>query len=209
MSVQTRLAEAKARRAALREKRRTIKQKLNSTNERIRRLARQAKKPDRKGVPNWLPDQYVTHWREPWTAKARLNDGFRARIWANGYVSPNFTRAEAACKNGTPLPVSMRTDAQEHAFGLEVVRHELGDVSMPVLSWYRTPEYNRQIGGATASRHMKGDATDFTKQTIDRIGRARFIKVAEKVYANDGFGQYPSGSVHLDDRDYKARWNDF
>lgn len=103
----------------------------------------------------------------------------------------------------------MRTRARNHAFNLERLRHELGDVSMPILSWYRHPAYNRAIGGASQSRHMSADATDFSRETVNRIGRGRFFSAANKVFAKGGVGDYPSGSAHVDSRGWYARWTSF
>ncbi len=89
---------------------------------------------------------------------------------------------------------------------MERLRHELGDKPLPVLSWYRTPAHNTAVGGASQSRHMHADAADFTTQTVAGFGAARFDATCDKVFANGGFGRYPSGSRHGDSRGSPARW---
>jgi len=147
------------------------------------------------------------YWKHPYSFRARHSRKFKKFCWSRGYVSPNFTRAEWACSDGTPVPYRLRKNAQRQAFNLELVRHKLGDRPIGGISYYRTSSYNRQIGGATASRHVYADATDFSVETVTRFGRNKFLAVAEKVYGRGGVGSYPSGSVHLDSRGYRARWN--
>lgn len=190
------------------EKKRSLLQRFRSRKEQAKRLARKIKRR-RRGVPHWLPDQYVPLWRKPWTKNARNNQAFRNLLWSKGYASPNFTEAETRCKDGTRVPATLRKGAQDQAFRLEQVRHHLGDISMPVLSWYRHAAYNRLIGGASQSRHIQADATDFDIGTVNRIGRTRFDAAFERFYKNDGFGQYPSGSRHGDVRGYRSRWTSF
>ena len=156
-----------------------------------------------------VPEKYLDHWRRPWTRKAKYSPGFRLWLHKKGRLSPHFTYSEAACKDGTQIPRHLRTKARNHAFNLERFRQELGGVSLPVMSWYRHPAYNRKIGGASKSQHMSAVATDFSRQTVDRIGRQKFFEVANRVFKNGGVGDYPSGSAHVDSRGYFARWTSF
>lgn len=161
--------------------------------------------------PEGLKEKYRDWWDKPWTVKARRfrNHGFHRNLNELGRLTPNFTFAEVACHDGTPLPRRYRWRMRKHCFKLEQFRHAVGDKSMPILSGYRTPAYNAEIGGASQSRHMSGDATDFSSQTVNRIGNVRFFQVAEAIFQNDGVGDYPSGSAHLDSRGYRARWRSF
>ena len=165
--------------------------------------------PDRpKDVPRWLPREYWDRWRKPWSDDAAKSAKFRELCWNNGFASPNFQRKETACHDAknTPVPGNLRVNAQRQAFNLERLRHELGDKPLPVLSWYRTPAHNTAVGGASQSRHMQADAADFTTQTVAGFGPARFDATCDKVFANGGFGRYPSGSRHGDSRGSPARW---
>lgn len=165
--------------------------------------------PDRpEGVPRWVPRQYWEHWQRPWTEKASSSAKFRELLWRNGFVSPHFERIEAACHDAasTAVPGNLRTNAQRQGFNLERLRHELGDKPLPALSWFRTPSHNTAVGGASQSRHMQADAADFTTQTVNGFGAAKFDAACDKIYANGGFGSYPSGSRHVDSRGSKARW---
>lgn len=148
-------------------------------------------------------------WKRPWRGNAQRSRKFKRLLLKHGYLSPHFKVSDAKCHNGTPVPSSLIGAAQRHAFNLERFRHGIGDVPLGVLSWYRTAAYNRQIGGATYSQHIRAVATDFASSLIARVGRTRWYGVANRVFANGGVGNYPSGSGHLDSRGYRARWTSF
>jgi hypothetical protein len=159
--------------------------------------------------PSGLPAALRPHWDAPWTSAAAGSSAFRSWLHQHGYLSPHFTKAEARCKDGTPVPLSLESKARDHAFRLEQVRHKLGDHPLRAISWYRTPAYNRRIGGARASRHMQADATDFSREFVESIGRSRFMAAVYSVFRLHGIGTYPWGAVHCDSRPYPARWNDW
>ncbi len=84
---------------------------------------------------------------------------------------------------------------------LEAVRASL-DHPIEILSGYRSPLYNKAVGGKKNSQHMQGRAADFRikglepSQIYHRImdmHRAKVIRVG-------GIGLY-KGFVHLDTRD--------
>jgi hypothetical protein len=156
-----------------------------------------------------VPKKYRYQWEHPWTRRAKYGPRFRMWLARNGRLSPHFTYAEAACKDGTQIPKRLRTGARNHAFNLERFRHELGDQTLTPLSWYRHPAYNRKVGGASQSQHLTGRATDFSRETVERVGRDRWNRAAEKVFKNGGVGSYPAGSAHLDSRGFRARWSSF
>jgi GH25 family lysozyme M1 (1,4-beta-N-acetylmuramidase) len=158
-------------------------------------------------APKSLPRRFWHHWRFPWGPRARNSGGFKDWCWAHGFLSPHFSRAEWACHDGTAIPESLRSKAQRHAFNMERLRHELGDIPIPTISPYRDPAYNAKIGGATLSEHMDADATDHSKEWVDGVGRSRFMAACEKVFANGGLGIYPWGAFHVDSRGYRARWS--
>lgn len=163
-----------------------------------------------KRVPKWITNpKHREYWKKPWLHEAGQSRSFKRLLWKHGRVSPNFTRAEWNCHDGTKVPWRLKGRAQRHGFHLEKFRHALGDVSLPILSGYRDPQYNAQIGGASQSRHMSGDATDFSKSVVDEVGHARFFHVADVMFPTGGVGEYPGGSAHLDSRGYRARWTSF
>ena len=145
-------------------------------------------------------------WQHPYGRRASRSRRFKRFCWKHGYVSPNFTRQEWASKDGTPVPESLRKNAQRQAFLCERLRHQLGDKPLGALSYYRSPAHNAAVGGASASRHMSADACDWSVETVNRFGRDRFEAAIQKIWANHGIGHYPSGSAHTDARNYRARW---
>lgn len=159
--------------------------------------------------PSKLPAKYRRFWDRPWEPAARRSVGFRRWLRDNGYLTPHFRTVEAHSKDGVKVPRRYSYRCRQHAFLLEVLRHELGDVPLPVLSWYRSPARNAAVGGAKASRHMKADATDFDRSVVSRVGRDRFFRAAEKVFKDGGVGNYPGGSAHVDSRGWRARWRSF
>lgn len=155
--------------------------------------------------PRGLPTRYQWHWDNAWTSRARLHPGFRKWLGANGYLSPHFTRAEAASKDGKPVPDRLLSGAHRHAFNLERLRHELGDKPVPIVSWYRSPERNRAADGAAGSKHLEALATDHPVEWVRQ--HKNFDAIADKIFADDGFGQYPNGNRHVDSRGSRARWS--
>lgn len=149
---------------------------------------------------------YRRAWKRPWTRFARRLPGFKRFCWRHGFVSPHYTRQEWASKDGTPVPRHLRKNAQRQAFNLERLRHALGDKPLGGLSYYRSPRHNAAVGGASQSRHMSADATDFSVETINRFGRTRFLNECYRIWKNGGVGTYSSGSAHTDSRGYPARW---
>lgn len=70
---------------------------------------------------------------------------------------------ELQCHDGTDYPYMYRDDVTRlpnlmEAF--EALRSKLGDKPLTILSAYRTPQYNKKIGGATRSQHTEGRALD-------------------------------------------------
>jgi GH25 family lysozyme M1 (1,4-beta-N-acetylmuramidase) len=168
--------------------------------------------PDRpEGVPRWVPRQYWGHWQRPWDDSATRSAKFRDLCWRNGFASPHFERKETSCHDpqNTPVPGGLRANAQRQAFNLEKLRHALGDKPLPILSWFRTPAWNTHVGGVSQSRHMQADASDFTVQTVASFGATKFDQTCDRIFANGGFGTYPSGSRHVDSRGSRARWSSF
>jgi len=77
---------------------------------------------------------------------------------------------------------------------LQAMRTELG-CPLYVLSGYRCPTYNTQIGGAKGSYHMLGQAADVTdyKHSPDELA------ALGKKHGFTGIGRYyQSNFVHLD-----------
>jgi GH24 family phage-related lysozyme (muramidase) len=158
-----------------------------------------------KDAPKDLPEKWFDHWRRPWLRKARRNIGFRHWLGRHGYLTPHFTKAEAASKAGARCPTAgipklLIPAARNHAFRLERLRHALGDRPMSPLSWYRSPCHNTEVGGARHSKHLAAIATDFVKAWVDRSGGQAKLTALAKELGFKGVGTYPGGNMHLDSR---------
>lgn len=121
-------------------------------------------------------------------------------------ITPNFTWAEAECHDGAEVPLELQPNVRRVANLLEKIRARHGGPLIAV-SWYRTPWYNKQIGGAPASRHMVGDAVDFRPTDLDDLPRLR-AQVEDMIRDGEvtelgGLGVYRSW-LHVDTRPRKA-----
>lgn len=74
----------------------------------------------------------------------------------NKKISANFTVKEFACKDGTD---SILIDREFVADKLQKIRNHFG-ASVTINSGYRTDSYNKKVGGAANSYHVKGQAFD-------------------------------------------------
>lgn len=157
--------------------------------------------------PKGLPRRLRRHWRKPWTLRARRSKKFATWLDRHGYLSPHFTKEEAACKDGSLVPRRLLKNARRHAFNLERLRHRLGDRPIPIISWYRTPDYNFRVGGAAGSKHVEALATDHPVFWVRK--HRDFDRIADRIFAKGGLGTYPGGSRHLDSRGTRARWSSY
>jgi zinc D-Ala-D-Ala carboxypeptidase len=75
-----------------------------------------------------------------------------------------ITNSQTASRMGIPNdpPKDILDTAIRVATRMEKVRSALGDNSILVSSWYRSPKLNIAIGGVGSSQHCKGEAVDFT-----------------------------------------------
>lgn len=121
-------------------------------------------------------------------------------------LTKNFLLTEFACKDGTQVPEKYVCNAQELAHNLQALRDHLDE---PVIlnSGYRTPKYNKSVGGKTASKHLLAQAADINvKSKTPKQLHAIIEKLIEqKIMKQGGLGLYP-GFVHYDVRGTKSRW---
>lgn len=90
--------------------------------------------------------------------------------------------------------------------------------SLSINSGHRTPLRNEQVGGASKSRHMVGEAVDLTVGDFNNDGvyteadKDLLLKICDEELIKDqgGIGKYPgTRNVHIDVRGYRARWNTY
>lgn len=121
-------------------------------------------------------------------------------------LTKNFAIVEFMCKDGTPVPLKYLPNVQKLASNLQVLRDHLGE-PIRLNSGYRSPTYNKKIGGAKDSQHMLAKAADITVKTKTPKQLAVIIEklISEGKMEQGGIGIYP-GFTHYDVRGTKARW---
>lgn len=101
----------------------------------------------------------------------------------------SFSPREVACKGTGQLIVD--EDAMNR---LQALRDALGKPLL-LTSAYRSPQHNRAVGGAKASKHMEGIAFDVRMENHD----PHRFEAAARAAGFSGFGYYPrSGFMHID-----------
>ncbi len=155
----------------------------------------------------------------------------------NTLLSDHITLADLQCHLAAPFPHFLATQTSL-LVKLEGIADELLQRGLPgdhikVMSGFRTPEYNREIGNRTTySRHIAGDAADIF---IDKDGDGRMddlnhdgrvnsrdarllLALVERMDESEAYGPLVGGAsayranrehgpfVHVDTRGYPARW---
>lgn len=117
----------------------------------------------------------------------------------NKKVSKNFKVKEFKCKDGSDVILI----SPELVKILQTIRDHFGK-PLYINSAYRTPPYNKKIGGATYSQHLYGTACDIR---INGVTPKEVAKFAETLLIEcGGIGIYKN-FTHVDVRAVKSRWN--
>lgn len=78
------------------------------------------------------------------------------------------------------------------------------DAPITIQSGYRTPAYNRAVGGAPASQHMEGRAADIT---VEGVSPDKVWEWADSHNSQHGVGRYTT-FTHVDKRvTGRKRWD--
>lgn len=121
-------------------------------------------------------------------------------------LSKNFNSREFRCGLGSPCRACTVTliDTQLVEY-LQKIRDYFG-VEVEITSGYRCTSYNKRIGGATGSRHSKGQAADIV---VRGVAPRRVAAYAEYIGVK-GIGLYETANdgyfVHIDTRTAKSFW---
>ena len=119
-------------------------------------------------------------------------------------ISNHFNLKEFECNDETQAVKVMPELVERLETLRELVSDHLGsDTALIINSGYRTPTYNRKIGGAKKSQHMEGTAADVSLP--DGMSADNMAALAEQA-GFDGIGKYNT-FVHVDVRGYNARWD--
>jgi uncharacterized protein YcbK (DUF882 family) len=122
-------------------------------------------------------------------------------------LSKNFSLSEFDCNDGSVTPKEVIVNLQLLAEQLQVLRDFVGK-SITINSGYRSPAYNKKIGGASRSQHLLGTAADIR---IDGVSAREVHGIVSELIKDGrmkegGLGKY-SSFTHYDIRGTKARWN--
>lgn len=122
-------------------------------------------------------------------------------------LTKNFHRKEFDCKDGTKVPEEFKNNLIKLAVNLQVLRDDLGS-SLVISSGYRTPKYNKRVGGATLSQHLTASASDLSQNKETPLELYKRIEklIKQGKMHNGGLGLYNT-FVHYDIRQKPARWN--
>lgn len=118
-------------------------------------------------------------------------------------LSENFNSLEFDCHgSGCCSETIVNPKLVEY---VQKIRDHFGK-SITVTSGYRCPVHNKRIGGATGSRHSKGDAADIV---VSGVAPREVAKYAESIGIK-GIGLYETNAdghfTHVDTRDVKSFW---
>lgn len=112
-------------------------------------------------------------------------------------LSTNFKVREFKCKDGSDVIFV----ADELVKVLQQIRDHFGK-AITINSAYRTPAYNKKVGGATYSQHLYGTAADIV---VSGISPLEVFKYADSILKAGGVGKY-STFTHVDVRETKSRF---
>lgn len=120
-------------------------------------------------------------------------------------LSKNFNSREFRCGLGRPCSCTTTLIDPQLVTYLQKIRDYFG-VAVTITSAYRCPSYNSSVGGATGSRHTKGQAADIV---VTGVAPRRVAAYAEYIGIK-GIGLYETTAdgyfVHIDTRTTKSFW---
>ena len=121
-------------------------------------------------------------------------------------LSKNFKKSEFKCRDGSEVPDELMDNLKDLVENLQIIRDTIGK-PIRIISGYRSPKYNRRIGGARKSQHMKAKAADMVIKGMKPAEVHRIVTglIKEGKIKKGGVGLYKY-FVHYDVRGFNARW---
>lgn len=122
-------------------------------------------------------------------------------------LTNNFYLDEFTCKDESDISKEILFNIIDLANEMQEIRDVL-KASITVNSGYRSPNYNKKIGGASKSKHLLGQACDFTAKGFTPYEVAEILESLMQggLIINGGLGEYDT-FTHYDIRNTPARWN--
>ena len=118
-------------------------------------------------------------------------------------ITPH-NRTRRGVSNGLP-PKRLWHNITESLKVADEIRHRLGAPLSYITSAYRTPAYNRQVGGASRSFHTRNNALDLVYEEGSSAAYKAALQLRKEGFFQGGVGYY-SGFIHIDTRGYNATW---
>ena len=119
------------------------------------------------------------------------------RVMPEGRITEHFSWSEAECRHCRQLPPDLEPNVIATAEMAEKVRAHLGGQPMRILSWFRCPEHNAEVGGAKNSMHLQGKAIDFVLKDMPPKHVQVKVEELQREGIVGGLGSY-SGFTHAD-----------
>lgn len=123
----------------------------------------------------------------------------------NKRLSENFTVREFACRDGSDC-ILIDTELIKI---LQKIRNRFAQ-PVTINSAYRNAAYNKKVGGAANSQHVKGTAADIV---VKGIKPKKVAAYTESIMPNSGgIGEYGGSKgefTHIDVRANRARWQNY
>lgn len=115
-------------------------------------------------------------------------------------ITTHFNSSEFACKDGTQVPAVYKNNMIILANQLETIREASGGAII-INSGYRTDTYNKKIGGASNSYHLRCMAADINSIALSpkKLGTLILQLIADGKIISGGVKIY-SSFVHYDIR---------
>ena len=120
----------------------------------------------------------------------------------------HFSLSEFKCRNGTFVPSKYLENVHYLMDKLEVLRIYIGNKPIHIRSAYRTPVYNKAVGGASNSQHLYACAADiYVKGITARELAIKILELFEPEYLEKknekylkqlGIGLGGNSIVHID-----------
>lgn len=138
-----------------------------------------------------------------------FTDWFNAQGFRH-FGAHEFTRYFGAVRKGvknSPPPKKLWKNLVPTLRIVDDLRESFGK-PCTILSSYRSPDYNRRIGGAALSQHLQFNALDIAISGVSaKRVYERLLQWRSEGRFKGGIGYYPSsGFVHIDTRGRNATW---
>ncbi len=135
---------------------------------------------------------------ESWFAKKKF------RHFTASEFTSYFRRTRNGVRNAPP-PVALRENIIPTLRIVDDLREHFGR-PIVILSSYRSPAYNKAVGGASASIHMKFNALDIAVAGVSPSTVFKTLRTWRTCGRfTGGLGLYET-FVHIDTRGYNATW---